>query len=126
MARFVVQHHCLAESEHWDLMLEQGPGLATWQVPVPPEQWSAVAVPCRRLADHRRVYLDYRGPVSGDRGRVVPVAGGEYAVVEQQADRWRCELKSELLSGRLELSRDGQQWVLVFEAGERDKDVTGC
>ena len=30
-----------------------------------------------RQADHRRIYLDYEGPISGNRGHVRRVAGGE-------------------------------------------------
>lgn len=29
-----------------------------------------------RLPDHRRLYLNYEGPISGDRGEVTPVAAG--------------------------------------------------
>jgi hypothetical protein len=31
-----------------------------------------------KLADHRRRYLDYQGPVSGSRGHVTPLARGRY------------------------------------------------
>ena len=31
-SRFVILHHRLAGGEHWDLMLEHGESLATWQL----------------------------------------------------------------------------------------------
>jgi len=40
-----------------------------------------------RLADHRRRYLDFEGPISGGRGRVVRLAHGSVRVLAEQADR---------------------------------------
>lgn len=63
---------------HWDLLLEldeQSP-LATWRILDDPghgSTWRAESLPV-----HRRVYLDYEGPVSGDRGTVVRWDTGEY------------------------------------------------
>lgn len=36
------------------------------------------ALGAERLADHRRVYLEYEGPLSGDRGEVRRVASGTF------------------------------------------------
>lgn len=63
---------------HWDLLLDVGENqkLKTWRLlsaPVP-KNWIA-ADP---LPDHRRVYLDYEGQVSGDRGSVERIASGWY------------------------------------------------
>ena len=41
-----------------------------------------------RLKDHRRIYLEYEGPISGDRGFVTRVAAGEILKWECNGDEW--------------------------------------
>jgi hypothetical protein len=74
--RWVVLYHDEIHEPHFDLMIESQPGgfLHTWrcgQNPVGRCVTSAI-----RIANHRRHYLDYEGPVSGGRGRVTRVAAG--------------------------------------------------
>lgn len=65
--RFVVQRHTVsADDEHYDLMLEDGEVLVTFQLSAPP----APGVTGRRAFDHRPRYLTYEGEISGGRGRV--------------------------------------------------------
>ena len=71
-----------ADSErisHWDLLLEQptdfGEKLLAFAALTPPEAWEH-AVVVEKLPDHRLVYLDYQGPVSGNRGSVSRVLDG--------------------------------------------------
>ena len=42
----------------------------------------------QRIADHRRSYLDYEGPISGERGQVIRVANGYIAALDSVADHW--------------------------------------
>ncbi len=102
--RFVVLEH-VHQGVHWDLMLERGDVLATWSVgsPIVPGRDLAAA----RLADHRLAYLDYEGPVSGDRGVVRRVAAGRYRVRQWDGDTVSVTLVGDQLSGELELSRAG-------------------
>ena len=65
--RFVVLEHRW-EGVHWDFLVEDGPGLRTWAVDAPIV--AGVDLPARGLAAHRRIYLEYEGPISGDRGTV--------------------------------------------------------
>ncbi|MFM7070288.1 MAG: DNA polymerase ligase N-terminal domain-containing protein [Planctomycetota bacterium] len=82
--RFVLLRHVLPahspRSSHWDLLLEFGAVLCAWELPCPltatHDEDSRAAGPMRRLADHRVSYLDYEGPISGDRGHVTRVATG--------------------------------------------------
>ena len=67
MPRFVILEHDHPVL-HWDLMLEAGDVLQTWRLAAPPAESPAVAATA--LDDHRRIYLDYEGPVSGNRGKV--------------------------------------------------------
>jgi hypothetical protein len=66
MPRFVILEHD-HPLLHWDLMLEAGDALNTWRLAAPPGTQSIQAT---GLDDHRRIYLDYEGPVSGNRGNV--------------------------------------------------------
>jgi len=66
-------------------MLERGDVLRTWRLGVKPENGNAI--PSQRIADHRPFYLDYEGPVSGDRGSVLRIASGLYEIVDEQSDK---------------------------------------
>ena len=86
MPRYVVLEHetpaGYARPRHWDLMLETGGALRTWALDEPPERVRSGqgehSVQGELLRDHRLAYLDYEGPVSGDRGTVVRWDTGEY------------------------------------------------
>ncbi|NNM84731.1 MAG: hypothetical protein HKL96_03100 [Phycisphaerales bacterium] len=81
--RYAILEHTLAAQAHWDLLLEQAPDqpLATWKISLPPEQWLQAcqaqgSIPVIRLPNHRRMYLDYSGPISNNRGEVRQVQTG--------------------------------------------------
>src|SRR5262249_5609576 len=67
MPRFVLLEHTW-NGVHWDLMLERDGVLRTWAIDAPVV--SGRDLPARSLGDHRLVYLDYEGEISGGRGRV--------------------------------------------------------
>ncbi|MFG0266136.1 MAG: hypothetical protein ACF8AM_13475 [Rhodopirellula sp. JB055] len=72
----------VARGDHFDWLFERSSGgekLWTFATPVI-ELVSADAIPMTRLPDHRRLYLDYEGPVSNDRGVVTQVASGTHRV----------------------------------------------
>ncbi len=73
--RYAVLHHTGHGPPHYDLMFETSPGspLLTFRSPVWPV---SDEVRLERLPDHRPMYLDYEGPVSGGRGEVRAVARG--------------------------------------------------
>jgi len=73
MPRFVVLQHDWPQL-HWDLMLENGANLRTWRLSEVPH--SGHPIPLVRLPPHRSIYLDYEGPVSGNRGSVKRVLEG--------------------------------------------------
>jgi len=77
--RYVILHHTGIERPHYDLMLELSAGseLSTWRLPHWPPHPGDQFIP---LAKHRRDYLEYQGPVSGNRGQVKRVAAGHYRV----------------------------------------------
>lgn len=75
--RFVILAHTVNGETHYDLMLEVAgqEKLRTYQL----ARWPLTvgeSCDCRQLDDHRRVYLDYEGEISGGRGVVKRVAAG--------------------------------------------------
>lgn len=96
---------------HWDLMLEAGQSLRTWRLhdePVPGTTTSAESLP-----DHRPCYLDYEGPVRGDRGMVSQWDRGCYAILRQTDTSLQVTLAGRRLQGELRLCRTGPDphWV---------------
>ncbi|MBX9791968.1 MAG: hypothetical protein K2Y37_23845 [Pirellulales bacterium] len=80
MPRFVALYHDCPDDRprpsHWDFMLEADGVLRTWALERAPD--SAADQIAEQLPDHRIAYLDYEGPVSGDRGEVTRWDAGEY------------------------------------------------
>ncbi len=89
---------------HWDFLLEL-PGqelLAAWRLSENPIGRTE-PVPAECIADHRRLYLDYEGPISGGRGFVRRVDRGESTVRECDQGRVLAELRGAGLSGVYEI-----------------------
>ena len=100
--RFVLLEHRW-DGLHWDFMLEAESGLRTWAIDEPVALGKVL--PARALADHRSIYLDYEGPVSGGRGCVTRVDQGTYFVREWTADRVRVRITGVQLVGEVLLWR---------------------
>ena len=112
-ARFVILHHRLDDGEHWDLMLEHGDVLLTWQLLREPVDASSLPIPARRIADHRKAYLDYEGPVSGDRGTVQRIDRGTVEFKTTVDDQFVFKLDGTKLRGSFVLGRKhGNQWTM--------------
>ena len=69
---------------HWDLLLEAGETCRTWRLLANPD--SEGPIPAEILPDHRVFYLDYEGPVSGNRGTVLQWDSGECTWLTARAD----------------------------------------
>ena len=114
--RYVVLRHDGVADPHFDLMLEISPGapLATWRL----TEWPVkAATRLEKLPDHRQVYLEYEGPLSGDRGRVHRVEAGTYTSEPQWDDPHVIELTlsrpGKLFRRHLRLLRPPEhQWTL--------------
>jgi hypothetical protein len=115
MARFVILEHDHPVL-HWDLMLEAGPALRTWRLGAPPAPGQAVDA--EASVDHRLLYLDYEGPVPGNRGRVLRWDHGTFAWARQDEGEWAVELCGGRLRGLLRLERTGgPAWLATFVPG---------
>lgn len=122
-SQFVLLRHTRGDETHWDLGLDLGEALATWQILENPEAmaYTPEALPARRIGDHRRIYLEYEGPVSRDRGEVVRVDRGAWEALDVRADRWRFRLEGRVLNGIYVLERDaagGDRWTFRRERHE--------
>ncbi len=118
--RFVILLHVGHGEDHYDLMLARGGALATWRLSSDPADIATgQSVPARRLADHRRAYLTYEGPVSGGRGRVGRREEGSYHIITRREGCWVFRLEGERLKGTFELRRSeqtGHRWDLIRQA----------
>lgn len=102
MSRFVLLEHRW-NGVHWDFMLEFRDVLRTWAIDSAIVR--GVDLPARALADHRRLYLDYEGEVSGGRGAVRRLDRGPYVALTWTDDLIRVRLEGAQLSGEAELRR---------------------
>ncbi|MCE9534099.1 MAG: hypothetical protein K8T89_23720 [Planctomycetes bacterium] len=116
MPRFVILEHDHPVL-HWDLMLEWGETLRTWRLAAPPELGKAVAA--EPSFDHRLIYLDYEGPISGNRGNVRRWEAGSYRLLLKDSDRIELLLWSGQLNGKASLQRESEQgWVFAIGLAE--------
>jgi hypothetical protein len=130
MPRFVLLlHECPDDRPrptHCDLMLEAGDALETWALDELPHDWRDIegskiaasnSVAAEQLSDHRSAYLDYEGPVSGDRGTVKRLDAGSYEIRQRAPDRIVIDVAGQVIRGEIELRRqadDALQWQLSF------------
>jgi hypothetical protein len=112
MPRYVILEHD-HPSLHWDLMLESGDILRTWRLTAAPQPGMVIAATA--TLDHRRIYLDYEGPVSGNRGRVVRWDHGTFSWQQTESDRLAVVLNGVRLRGTVVLKRaNALEWALTF------------
>jgi hypothetical protein len=110
MARFVILQHTGTSSYkpgvHWDLMLECEGKLRTWEIDSVPSanrpSWA------RALSDHRIHYLNYEGPLTGERGEVRRFDAGTYETVRDEPDELIVDLRGGQLVGHLALKRTNE------------------
>lgn len=87
LPRFVVLHHVMPHDHdrpsHWDLLLEADSFLKAWSLASEP--MFETTIPSVELPPHRILYLDYEGPIQGNRGVVTQWDKGVYEIL-QEAD----------------------------------------
>ena len=114
MSRFVILEHDQPVL-HWDLMLEAGNVLRTWRLAEAPEAGKRVAA--EASFDHRLLYLDYEGPISGGRGAVTRWDSGTYEGELPPAGDVELQLQGVRLCGRAVLQHvEGAAWSFTVEA----------
>ncbi len=119
--RFCLLHHTgwVGQSDHFDLMLQMEDGtsdndyvLKTFaserdETPDGEGQGSVLLV----RPDHKRLYLDYEGPISGSRGNIMRTDDGELKWLTKKFEKNKIELRFHLagkqLTGYYEIKQDG-------------------
>jgi DNA polymerase ligase (LigD)-like protein len=117
MPRFVILQHDHPEL-HWDLMLQAGTTLRTWRLARAPDK-PGDTIEATAIGDHRPMYLDYEGPVSGGRGRVTRWDHGTYeeeiAGSVRSEERIVVRLEGNHVQGIAVLERmGGDRWSFQF------------
>jgi len=124
----VILEHTTADGAHHDWLIEdprlpnpQAPDARLWtaRVLAPPSQWTQLArFDLEVIAPHRRAYLTYEGPVSGDRGRVRRVAKGWCEVHQWSEGRIVMTLRLNETPLDLQLTHQAQNhWSASMLAG---------
>jgi hypothetical protein len=98
MPRFAILEHDWP-ARHWDFLLEAGPVLRAWRIRAEPAL--GTESPAEPNVDHRLLYLDYEGPVSGNRGAVTRWDAGTFDWVAVTPDRIEVTLHGTRLRGRV-------------------------
>ena len=98
-----------------DSSVSRGELLWTWAIHTNPlDQSLPLKCSAERLPDHRVAYLEYEGPISGDRGRVQQVAKGTYEAANWSEEQIELRL---LCSFTLSTHHEEAFWVSLNQQG---------
>ena len=119
MARYAILRHegsvTFKPGVHWDLMLEGAAAPRTRALEATPAP--GVIVAAEQLPDHRLAYLDYEGPISGDRGSVGRWDAGQFELLAESPLALTIALCGERMRGEATLTRrdaESPAWTLAF------------
>jgi hypothetical protein len=113
MPRFVILAHDWP-APHWDFLVEANGVLRAWRLWAEPVADTEIAA--EPNAGHRLFYLDYEGPVSGDRGSVSRWDAGTCEWHADEPARVEIELRGTRLAGRAIIRRMGEGWAFRLTA----------
>jgi hypothetical protein len=126
MPRYVVLHHRPGSAgnrpPHWDFMLESGDLLHTWALASQPQPDHPIEA--ERLPDHRLIYLDYEGPLTGQRGVVSRWDAGWYEVANRSDVELWIVLRGRKLNGPACLRASPpppQRWTIRFSGNASER-----
>ncbi len=93
-------------------MLEEGDHLRTWKLLESPEIFHTnqnekpnISIKAQTSFDHRPIYLDYEGPISGNRGSVKRIEQGTFEWIEKTDEKILITLQGQKIKGLLKLMR---------------------
>ncbi len=110
MPRFAVLIHD-HPTLHWDFLLERDGSCRTWRLTKAPDTPGDIRT--EAIADHRLMYLDYEGPVSGDRGTVTQWDAGTFEWLIEDGNHLEVRLTGRRLTGNART--DGHIWRFHVE-----------
>ncbi len=100
-------------------MLESGPTLRTWRLENPPQANSSVRA--TSLGDHRIIYLEYEGEISGGRGSVTRWDQGEFEWLADEPGMVQVILRGGRVAGRVYLCKGASDdWSLRLTSVDSD------
>src|SRR5262245_23405951 len=110
--RFVILQHDFPHL-HYDLMLEHGDTLRSWRLRELPTLEKKIIA--EETAPHRLAYLDYEGPVSGNRGHVIRWDRGTFQGNTGTEPVVTVLCQGEKIRGFMRLQRkSGKEWEAFF------------
>jgi len=122
--RFAILLHDWPEP-HLDLLLQHGDSLRAWRIsPALPILFPCLALP---LPNHRLIYLDYTGPISGNRGTVQNYDRGTLQWLHISEDDLQFYLEGRQLRGTFRLQMRDGRWELqlgLTQLGNLTTDTT--
>jgi len=101
MPRFRVLRHDSPRGLHYDLLLETATLLVTFALDNEP--FPGTTGKAEPLPDHRRIYLEYEGPISGGRGTVSEWDSGTYLIMRRSERLLEILLTGRRLKGKIVL-----------------------
>ena len=120
MPRFVILQHSTPahypRPSHFDLLLEEAESCRTWALSHAPTAGKPIAA--EQLAPHRLIYLDFEGPLEGDRGEVMRWESGQFEWLLNSALAVELKILGTRLRGSLVLTRGttaSDQWQCLFQ-----------
>ena len=121
MPRFVILEHQPSprggKPLHWDLMLEADEGLLTWALTREPD--TSGDIPAEPLPLPRVAYLDYEGPVAGDRGTVSRWDAGTFTWQQRDDRVLVADLRGDRLQSTMTLNEPGDRQRCLVRFGDR-------
>ena len=103
--RYAVLQHDGVLPPHFDLMFETDPRslLSTWRS----QTWPILSsTPLLKVADHRREFLTFEGPLTGNRGSVTRVISGYYRLERPTPGLWQMTFRDYLGFVKLEFRKE--------------------
>lgn len=105
--------------KHWDLLLQQGNRLLGWRGD--PQGHFLNGGLVVQTADHRMAFLDYEGPLTGDRGSVRRIDSGPLKWRRFGLDLMEAEIQGLKWRGVLKLKKiAGNEWTVQLRAMPRN------
>lgn len=121
---FALLEHVTREGVHWDLLIQTATAekLLTWRLAQDPTV-RPLPIAAERIADHRAIYLDYEGELSGGRGRVRRIDRGP-ALMRERDGTIELRLDGRLLQGEYRIHASAAAGVVLDRYPSNPIDTT--
>ncbi|MBI5864112.1 MAG: hypothetical protein HZB38_06360 [Planctomycetes bacterium] len=113
---FALLEHTTADGVHWAFLLEapSQPLLLTWRLTKNPLE-HAGPIDAERIQDHRPIYLEFEGELTGGRGVVRRLDRGGAMLLEKVEDRLRVRLNGRRMRGLFQITTSAAGCATALE-----------